>query len=1373
MTELENSDDAFAIKLIPYIVNKLSLLLSISLLLATFSLPGQIQGADYFDEHYLLQDRLARGLVFDVLQDQFGFMWFATEYGLVQYDGVKEKSFVHEPGNLHSLASNVITAIAEDRAGNLWVGTQHSGVHFFDRSNQQFKRFQHEKDNPRSIGHNKVNEVLVTKEGAVWVTTEGGGVAVYNAKEDHFIRFEKPAIESLFTYALWEDKEEGLWLGSYFGLSQWSPNDSLFQPVVNVLDTDTTSAWLKVIQADAQDQIWMGFQQGGIYTLQAETGDISRIDCTPAWPSDLASNHIWDIHIDSFGHAWVATDGALLHLALDGGKDQSFQLSSYHLSTESRYLCIYPSKDGVYWVGTNDGVIKLVPKHKLFQLLVPLKTGESIDKRRGVTTFSQHTAQQTWVGTNSGLFQYDAQKEQLHQDFLAAHPALRQLDSLNISALYQDTRGRLWIGTIEGFNLNFGLYRYDIHQRRLIDYSAHHLFLHSYATFSVVEDPSGDIWLGNRHALVQYQAQFDNFRVIKTNTVLPNEIEINQLLFRPPNSLWIGTNNAGFLIFNTLTKTLLPQSDIIVDSNQLINPRIIALMSTADSSLLLGAGGGLLLLDPILKSVQGFDSRNGLGGNLVKSMLQDQVGDIWIASSLALSRFKPAQAQFTSFHAEDGMQLREFWDRSSFLAPSGQLYFGGDNGMLLFHPDNIQNNKYVPPVIFTNFYLFNKEVKSDVKNKLLPAPIYRLPTIRLQHSQNVFTIHFAALSFINPEKTQYAVRMEGFEDEWQEIGHQTAATYTNLDPGIYDFQVKAANNDGRWNELGASLKIVVLPPWYLTWWALLLYFVVGFAALLLFYRFQLNKRLAEVETRQLRQLDAIKTQLYTNITHEFRTPLTLIQGPVERALEDASFRLQKIDLDRIRQNCKRLLKLIEQMLNLNKLEAGALKVEYQHGDIIPALKYITDSFMSYAESQGISLETEFSDHPISMDYDRQKLFDIVSNLLSNAIKFTSSGGRVKLQVVSESTQLAIHVTDTGHGIPTTELDKVFDQFYQIRSDTHFPKQEVVRSGSGIGLALSKRLAELMGGQLSVKSEFGLGSTFSLWLPIQHLHTNQQAEIPYDEYYVPIVSEAPLASDNPPATAHGPKILIVEDNISVAHFIAESIPSSFSVIMAHDGRKGIELAQAHIPDLIITDVMMPKMDGFELTTTLKEDQRTSHVPIILLTAKADLESKIAGLRKGGDAYLTKPFNRQELIVQIENLLETRRRLQSHYLTASGLLDGTVVSEKVSRIEHTFIKKVRQLIESQITAGSYSIDALAKDLHLSPSQLYRKMMALTGQSTSKFLRQVQIKKAVNLLRNTDLNINEIAYQTGFNEPAYFTRVFSTEIGVSPSAYRQQSS
>jgi len=1352
-------------------VNKLNLLLSINLLLATSYLPGQIQGADYFDEHYLLQDRLARGLVFDILQDQFGFMWFATEYGLVQYDGVKEKSFVHEPGNLHSLAGNVITAIAEDRAGNLWVGTQNSGVHFFDRLSQQFKRFQHERDNPHSLGHNKVNDVLVTEEGAVWVTTEGGGVAVYNAIEDHFIRIEKPAIESLFTYALWDDQDENLWLGSYFGISQWLPSDSLFRPVFNILDIDTTSAWLKVIQADTQDRIWMGFQRGGIYTLQAETGDISTINCTPAWPADLAANHIWDIHIDSFGHAWVATDGALLHLASTGDTNQVFRLSTYDLSTESRYLCIYPSQDGVYWVGTNNGVIKLVPKLKLFRLLVPLKKGETIETKRGVTTFSQHTAQQTWIGTNSGLFQYDAEKEQFHQDFLAAHPALRPFDSLNISALYQDTRNGLWIGTIEGFNLNFGLYRYDIRQRRLIDYSSRHLFLHSYATFSVVEHPSGDIWLGNRHALVHYHPRLDSFRMIETHTVLPNEIEINQLLFRHPDSLWIGTNNTGFFIFHTPTETFLPQSAIVVDSTQLINPRIIALMAAADSSLLLGTGGGLLVLDPASKDVQSFDSRNGLSGNLVKSMLQDHQGAFWIASSLALSRFDLGQAQFTSFQSEDGMQLREFWNRSSFLDPSGQLYFGGDNGMLLFHPDNIRNNNYVPPVIFTDFYLFNKEVKSGLKNKLLPAPIYRIPTIRLQHSQNVFTIHFAALTFINPEKTQYAIRMEGFEDEWQEIGHQTAATYTNLDPGTYYFQVKAANNDGLWNELGASLKIVVLPPWYATWWALLLYFVVFSAAILLFYRFQLNQRLAEVEARRLRELDAVKTQLYTNITHEFRTPLTLIQGPVERALEDTSFRLQKIDLDRIRQNCKRLLKLIEQMLHLNKLDAGALEVDYQYGDILPSLQYITDSFMSYAESQGISLQAEFPAQPINMDYDRQKLFDIISNLLSNAIKFTSSGGQVKIQAVAASAQLTIHVTDTGQGIPTTELEKVFDQFYQIHSANGSSKQEVVRSGSGIGLALSKRLAELMGGQLSVKSKLGIGSTFSLGLPIHHNYTNKQADTQYEEPYVPIVSETPIAKDTHFSTNQGPKILLVEDNINVAQFIAKSIPPPYSVIIAHDGKKGIELAQAHIPDLIITDVMMPKMDGFELTTTLKEDQRTSHIPIILLTAKADLDSKISGLRKGGDAYLSKPFNRQELIVQIENLLETRRRLQSHYLTASGLSEGAIVAQKVSKIEHAFIKKVRQLIESQITEGSYSIDALAKDLHLSPSQLYRKMMALTGQPTSKFLRQVQIKKAVELLHNTDLNITEIAYQTGFNEPAYFTRVFSAEMGQAPFAYRDQ--
>lgn len=1344
------------------------------LLVAYFNAFSQSAQSNYFNQHYLFQERLARGLVFDILQDKRAFLWFATEYGLLRYDGKELKTYQHEPGNPFSLAGNVTTCLAEDAEGNLWIGTMNSGLHYFDRNKNQFLRYQYDANNRQSIGNNKVNDVLVRKDGSVWVATEGSGVQQFDKATRAFKSMPKPGSESRYTNALLEDELGQLWLGDFFGLNQWNPSGASFSLVANIQEIDHKGAVLKALAKDSKGNIWAGFRDGGLFCYQADNDQFKAI---PEWPENEGDSHVWEIFVDAKENPWVGTDSSLFYLEKTGSSP-AFALSRYTLTQERRYLSLYKSDDGVMWIGTNDGIVVLAPRQKPFQLMTPLKIGEvPAETKRGVTAMTDGDGNQFWMGTVRGLFQCDIDGPRLHRDYLTQHPLLARFERDNVSAIYQDKKGKLWLGIIDGFNKGFRLFCYDLTEKILLDFTNRHLLFSSFVTFSIAEDKVGHLWFGNGNGLFKYLPERDSlyqFQPSESNGLSGDKI--NQVLPTGRGEVWIGTNGAGLVRYDLEEGSFMNFPAFEETSPNPLNPRIISMRENSQSQLWLGTAGGLVLFDHKNQTYQQFDSRNGLANNVIKSFCTDQQGRLWVGSQTNIASFDPENFSFINYNSTDGVEMDEFWDRSCYCDPTGRLYFGGDDGLLLFQPDSIQPNAYIPPIVFTKFLLSNQEVSPDAASKLLPAPIDFAPTITLQPDQNVFTIHFAALSYINPKKTQYAIKMEGFEQDWQMIGNRTEATYTNLNPGTYFFRVKAANNDGRWNEEGATLKFMVLPPWYSTWWAYLGYLTVLASGIYFFYRFQLNRRLAEIESQRLRELDEVKTRLYTNITHEFRTPLTLIQGPVDRALEEPSFALGKQELERIRRNCSRLLKLIHQMLNLNKLEVGALQPDYRYSDVIPALKYIVDAFHSFAESQEVELDLQIEETTLLMDFDQEKLFDIVSNLLSNAIKFTPVGGKVLVQIATLKEKskgvLEVAVRDTGPGISPKALDKIFDRFYQAPQPALEGREESVRSGSGIGLALSMRLAELMEGTIKVTSELGKGSRFSLQLPIKHSQKGGLEQQPYSTVYVPSGNQdnEALGVQTTTESQEDPVVLIVEDNADVAGFISECLPHHFIKIMAVNGKEGIALAQKHIPDLIVSDVLMPEEDGFSLTEKLKQDPLTSHIPIILLTAKADVDARIEGLGKGADAYMAKPFNRQELLIRVENLLESRRRLQAYYLQQSGLLMPEEEKEQASQQEHTFLKKARRLIEKNIEEQSYTIEGLASDVYMSPTQLYRKIKALTGQSPSKFFRHIQISRAKALLGNMELNITDVAFKTGFNDPAYFTRVFTAETGVPPSSYRE---
>lgn len=1333
---------------------------------------SQTKVYNYFDQQYFFQERLAKGLVFDIIQDRFGLMWFGTEYGLVRYDGHRTKTYAHEPDNPHSLAGQVVTAIAEDRQGNLWVGTQNSGLHFFDRNQDKFYRFLHDPKEQNALSNNKISKIWVEDANSIWVTTEGGGVNLLKLDTGIFSTFpmQPPAPSA---YALLEDKKGQIWVGDYYGLSIWNPSQVRLERQIETSPPHSDFNSLKALVHDHDGTLWAGFRNGGLKQVSAEKGKFLDVTTNPAWPTDKKNGNIWEIIPAKKGNIIVGTDGGLFHLNRKKGQN-SYTLSEYHLTEERRYLSLYRSRDEVLWLGTNNGVVVLAPRDKLFQVLAPMHAGETTDNERGISTITREGSSLLWIGTIDGIWQFDLGDGKFKREFLRQFSALRPVADENISVLYKDSRGHLWIAVIKGFNTGFGLYEFDPDKNELLDHSAKSPYLHSFPFRDIHEGPQGNLWLASHGGLIRYNYEKRAFNLVEAVDPEGLKLEdqrINVIQGFGPNRLLLGTNSNGFYVYEPQSNTLHRFEDQDSTQKTTINPRVIEFAST-EAETWIGTAGGLFYWDHKKGTIKGFDQRHGLVDNVVKTILIDQPDQAWIGTQRALTKWDKTADKFTSYVRGDGLEMQEFWDRAGYVGMDGTLYFGGDDGLLIFHPDSVRDNAFVPPIAFTQFDLFNKPVSPDTESTILSKSLETRPIIQLQHDQNVFTIHYAALSYINPGRNQYAVKMEGFQEDWQDMGSEIEATYTNLNPGTYHFRVKAANNDGIWNNESPALTIVVAPPWYQTWWAITTYLILTLLVIVFVYRFQLQRKLAQLEAKRLQELDLVKTELYTHITHEFRTPLSLIQGPVERAIQDQQYHLGEKELNIIRNNCKRLLKLIQQILNLNRLEADAMELHPRYGDLVAALRFLVNTFSSFAKSLNIDLQFSAEPEEILLDFDPECVSDILSNLLLNACKYTSAHGTVLVEIRKRDEKVYIAVKDTGRGIPPEEIDHIFDHFYRVRKFEETDRSEVFRSGTGIGLSTAKRLAELMEGELSVDSQLGIGSCFTLSIPIKDDYKHRPIE---DSNITPYVPQLPIEtySQDQTTTPDSPQILVVDDNIEMANFIANCLPKHFKITLAYDGNEGLKLAQETIPDLIVSDVMMPQIDGFQLTESLKKDIRTSHIPIILLTARSNFHDRLQGLKKGGEVYLTKPFHQQELLIQVENLLDNRRRLQQYYLSQSGLLQAPLSLGDRDQKEDKFLRKARTLIEERIADSSYSVDALAKDLHLSTSQLYRKMIALTGQSTSKFFRSVQLKNATALLQNSDLNISEIAYQSGFNEPAYFSRVFTAKYGISPSQYREKRS
>ena len=1319
-----------------------------------------------------------------LLQDRQGFVWIGTLGGLNRYDGYQIKVFRNLPGDSTSLPSNIITALHQDRQGVLWVGTT-MGLSRFNPLDETFTSYMNKPGNPKSLSHNLVNYIHEDRGGQLWISTSGGGLNLFDREKQTFSHYSplgaapNALIKNTIITEFCEDRQDGrlLWMSVWIeGASALYAFDAQTKTFTRC---DMGPKWanneIHSVIEDRSGHLWLGMAQGvAVFDKTART--LRWFDQDPNAPE----GEVISVMEDREGKIWICGFGSGLH-CYDPKKGR-FERFTHDPSNvkgliSNKVHSVLEDRSGGMWIATDGGgVNRWQPGNERFQALQTDPANPRYVIGGIVTALCEDRNGRLWIGNNwKGLDCYNRRTGRFEPMGFKSGD-LRKM-AATVASIQEDRKGNIWVGTSKQ-----GLFCIDPEQRTFVSYTsdpANPASLGSNNIRTIQTDQAGSVWLGTPEGLARFDPTTGQFVHFRHDPAQPASLPSNEVyaLYKDrAGALWVGTNCGLSRMVGNSGRF---QHFLHHTAQNQGNEWVYNIAEDRAGNIWAGTGKGLYRLrfatgansEP---QIEHYSASNGLLDNVISGILEDGQGRLWISSFKGLTVFKNPQhgagvlPDFSHYGLGDGLR-GYFEDKSYFKNQKGELFFGGENGYNVFHPDSLQNNAHLPNVAITGFEKFDTD--RPEAGPVAEKGITARSIVTLSHKNNIFTISFAALDFRNPTQNRYAYQLEGFNDNWIQLGTQHQVTFTNLDPGTYVFRVKGSNNDGVWNEQATELTIVVAPPWYRSWPAFLFYAVLVLGSIYFFYQYQLRRRLEAAEAERLKSLDAFKNRFFTNITHEFRTPLTVILGMTEQVLGGEVARSHSAaiaqPLKLVKRNGENLLRLINQLLDLAKLESKKLKINYIQGDVVPYLRYIAESLQSLANAQNVLLRVESNRAEIIMDYDPERLLQIVHNLLSNAIKFTPSGGRIALSVLHQGDFLLLKVADTGSGIAPEDLPYLFDRFYQAHN-----LEKARAGGTGIGLALTKELVELLGGKISLESELGKGTTFTVRLPI----ANNAAWVGDVATFADVERDKAVPQSQAlPKDTTLPTLLVIEDNPDVMAYLAACLQDTYALDFAYNGRAGIEKALETIPDLIVSDVMMPEKDGFEVCGTLKNDERSSHIPIVLLTAKADVENRIAGLRRGADAYLAKPFHQEELLVTLENLLEQRKALQLKYQhwallppTMPAKTEATAPLAAVDQ-ENIFLQKIVAHLERHLDDADFSVPQLSRDMGLSQSQLYRKVKALTDLSTAAFIRRVRLQKGKHLLETSNDTIAEIAYQVGFTTPNYFSDAFLEEFGFRPNAMR----
>ena len=1316
--------------------------------------------------HYTINDGLSHTSITDINQDHKGFIWIATKYGLNRFDGIEFKNYFSNEKSTESISSdyinvlfvnsknklwigtssglslydengkfeniyfkniNSINTICEDTEKNLWIGTD-NGLVYFEPESGIYKLIDLKLNDEKSSWSKKIDKVFMDSKGNLWVLFIKG-LACLEAGSNKFKQysFNQETIDDPKNSGkgdIKEDNSGNIWVGSFTGLWRFNTITKSIEPFKarNNTGDDISINEVRTIMTDNFNTLWVG-TYSGIYKINTKDNSCSNYTHHNKNPYSLSQNSVYKIFKDQSENIWVGTwQGALNYLDKNFDSFQHYGVFSglsYHVVSS-----FAEDKNHNFWIGTERGGLNYFDtKSKTFKTFKnnPNNTYSlSNDNIQDIVLDKQGIL---YIATHgSGLDVYDTKSSNKFDHFKNDNSDEQSISSNWVTCLMLDSQNRLWAGTIKkGLNL------FDQETKKFIRFNTDNF---SQTIYEIIEDSQQRIWVGTPDGVGLVD--------LKAKTI----------------------NNESLEILNDKISSLVT---CIYQDNQ-------------NNFWVATEGQGLFFMKNDFSEIQQFTVLDGLASNSIVGILPDKEGNLWLSTFKGLSKFNLASRKFSNYDVSDGLQSNEFNYDAYYAAQKGELLFGGMNGFNIFNPKNIKKNLYIPPVVITDFKIKGHSVATLKDNESNTSNVV------INYNDIPFTLDFAALNYIQPEKNIFKYKLQGKDEQWHKLGNERSLTFADANPGKYIFKLKAANNSGIWNDNEASIKITILPPWWRTNVAYITYLLMIFLIIWMlysFYKFRRNeKEVLKSEKREkekIQEISQLKLQFFTNVSHELRTPLTLILGSLEEMTKDISNIPNdlKSHLEVLNRNSKNLLRQVNRLLDFRKNEVEKLKLNAGKGNIIHFLKESSLSFQELATHRNIDYQFKNDREYVELFYDRDKMEIIIFNLLSNAFKFTPDGGKItiKTNLVEDEhgnpVQFEFSVEDNGIGIPKEKASLIFNKFYQIEPDV---KQNEIQ-GSGIGLALVKELVDLHHGTIKISLENEKGAEFIVSIPVGKDYLTEDEiikDLKKGDDIASYISKENVKLDTKNSLNKSKKnetILVVEDNFEIRHFIIKCFENDYNILEASDGGEGLEIAMHKTPDLIISDIMMPEIDGITLCSKLKKDFRTSHIPIILLTARTSVIFKDTGFETGADAYITKPFTVSHLKLRVKNLLESRKKQQEYFVR-----NHKVVPEAISFTskDDELLSTAIDVVEKNMDNSEFNSVLFGEIMGMSRSVLYKKLKGLTGQSPTEFVRMIRIKKAAQLFLQDKFTISEVIYSVGFNDLKYFRTCFRRQFKMSPSEY-----
>ncbi len=1338
---------------------------------------------------------LSNSAVNYLFRDSHGFMWFGTWDGLNRFDGKNIKTFYPDIYDNTTISNNIIRDIFEDEAGHLWVVTERG----LDRYSYDLERFTSWfTEHPElSLRENSL-KANVGHDGRVWVKAHGLGLFRHQPDEDNFEQIIIPCLEDktltkirdffVFgqdVYLLNED--------SLFVVDHVQKRKKVSYPLPEIhhlLDNAPIDRNWFFVHNDIP-HLLLALREGGMIIH-----DLYSMDVRSLMPGDS------DYRLTAFSnpagedHFWLGTDdGNVLQMFPDDGFafHSVLDLLPDLADKKVKIWSILETPDNLLWIGTDgEGVFRSHLKPKPF---FQIGRGEPADRQLNhqiVRTIYEDVKGNLWVGTRGNGLNFIPHG----QGNTIYYNTSNGLTNNAVLALEEDDEGLLWIGH-DGSGADI----LELSTGRFFHFpddleGAEHLEFGS--VYDICVDVFGQVWLGTSGYGViglNIQKEGGRFRLQSYDHIHGGDLDsdlgsnvVYAIVEEAPNILWLGTRGAGVYRMNTLTGSLENYNMKSGAKGGLSDNDILSLHKGADGYLWVGTSGGLnrINLNYTPYEIRHYTMRDGLPNNTIHAILEDQQGNIWSSTNKGLSKLDRSNNNFTNFNSEDGLQSNEYADGAACYGQASQrFFFGGINGLDWFYPEKIRISERQPKLMLTGFRLYNQLIRPGDSTLILSRNINNMDEIVLRHDQNFFTVEFTTLNFINPDKSLFKYKLENFNADWVFAGSQREANFTNVRDGKYRLLVRATNEDGIWSDDVRAISIIIAPPFWKTWPAFLMYaFLLGMTGYLL-YRYQTerikrkqNQAIDKMQQKKEKELHQYKLQFFTNLAHEFGTPLTLIFASAGSLLNPSQNAEESKNLIKtIYRNSKRMQKLIQELLEFRKIDTGRETVKNRKLELVQTLNNIINVFTHFAQDNELELIFEPDEEEIWLLLDSGKLEKIMLNLLSNAIKFTPPGGVIKVMLKTSDSHIVIEVSDTGAGISGDVLPFVFDSYYQ--RDPKEKKNTGSFKGIGIGLAYTKSLVELLNGEISVKSIPDQGSTFHVKLPWQKAEADVEAMFPENVLAKTALMKTmadEFASDHKqnllkttvkPRLWTTPKkyrLLVAEDDVELSGFLLQLLSEQYDVSVVADGKPALEIIRNKHIDLVVSDIMMPEMDGLELCEAIRSDPVISHIPIILLTAKSEMENRIEGLEMGADSYIPKPFHPRHLFVRIEKLLKVREHLTESFKMNFGTPSYKLKQEYAPR-DRKLLEKCVGYIEANCYDENLDADKLASHLAFSKPQLYRKIKALTGLTPHGLIKNFRLKKARQMIAEDKYAISDIIYMTGFKNRTYFYRSYKEVFGETP--------